>query len=396
MITVNQEELVDQIKSGEEDFRNSFEETLDNYIYQLPERGQILEGEIQAIQDDSIILDVGLKRAAIVPGREVGSLDDEIITNLSVGDLVPIKVTHTPVGDQDLLVSIDDAMEIECWKKAKDYLTKDQLLELEVIGSNRGGVLVNFEKLEGFVPNSHIPALKKVYGSHQIRQYKQQLKGEDIKVKVIDVDRSNERLIFSALEAQRELRQERLQNLEVGDVITGKVVNVVDFGLFVDIGNIDGLVHKSQLDWQRITHPSNVAKVGDDIEVKVIDIDLERERIGLSRKALLPDPWDEIESSFVTGDLVEVEIISVADFGVFAKLTEGVQGLIHNSQLGYSAPGTDRDVLEPGMTVLVKILSIEPKRERISLSMQKVPLDKQIEWLLGEFDQDTESAEPAN
>ena len=140
MLNVNQEELVDQIKLDEEDFRNSFEETLDEYIYQLPERGQILEGEIQAIQDDSIILDVGLKRAAIVPGREVGSLDDDVFTNLSVGDLVPIKVTHSPVGDQDLLVSIDAALEVECWQKAKDYQKNDQLLELEVTGSNRGGV----------------------------------------------------------------------------------------------------------------------------------------------------------------------------------------------------------------------------------------------------------------
>jgi ribosomal protein S1 len=211
---------------------------------------------------------------------------------------------------------------------------------------------------------------------------------------VIDVDPDNERLIFSALEAQRELRQKRLQNLEVGDVITGKIVNVVDFGLFVDIGDIDGLVHKSQLDWQQVNHPSDIAKVGEDIEVQVIDIDLKRERVGLSRKALLPDPWDEIESSYVVGDLIEVEITSMVDFGAFAKLPEGVQGLIHNTQLGYSAPGTNSDVLKPGMKVLVKILRIEPNRERISLSMQNVPLEKQIDWLLGEFDPDTESAEP--
>jgi small subunit ribosomal protein S1 len=303
-------------------------------------------------------------------------------------------VTHTPVGDQDLLVSLDAAMELQCWQNAEDYLAEDQLLELEVTGSNRGGVLVNFDKLEGFVPNSHIPALKKVYGSHQIRQYKQQLKRKRIKVKVIDVDRPNERLIFSALEAQRELRQKCLQNLEVGDVITGKIVNVVDFGLFVDIGDIDGLVHISQLDWQKVDHPSDIAKIGDDIEVQVIDIDLERERVGLSRKALLPDPWDEIGSSYVIGDLVEVEIISVVDFGAFAKLPEGVEGLIHNTQLGYSAPGTDIDILKPGMKVLTIILSIEPMRERISLSMQKVPLEKQLDWLLGEFDQNKESVEP--
>ena len=238
------------------------------------------------------------------------------------------------------------------------------------------------------MPNSHIPALKKVYDSQEIHQNKLQMKGSEIKVKAIDVDPPNERLVFSALEAQREIRQERLQSLELGEVITGKVVNIVDFGLFIDLGDIDGLVHISQLDWQNVDHPSEIARAGDDIEVQVIDIDMDRERIGLSRKALLPGPWDEIESKYVPGDLVEVEITSVVDFGVFAKLPEGVQGLIHKSELGYPPPGDQGNTIEPGSKVLVKILRIDAERERIALSMQRVPMEKQFDWMRESLDQD--------
>ena len=389
MLSVNQEEMVDKKDIREDEgLFFKFEETLDQYIYQQPKRGQILKGEIETIDQDAIILDVGLKRAAIVPGREVSNLDDEVLTDLSVGDLIPIKVTHAPIGDQDLLVSIDGGLEFQCWQKAKKCLAENTLLELEVIGSNRGGILVAFESLEGFVPNSHIPALKKVYDSQEIHQNKLQMKGSEIKVKAIDVDPPNERLVFSALEAQREIRQERLQSLELGEVITGMVVNVVDFGLFIDLGDIDGLVHISQLDWQNVDHPSEIARAGDDIEVQVIDIDMDRKRIGLSRKALLPGPWDEIESKYVPGDLVEVEITSVVDFGVFAKLPEGVQGLIHKSELGYPPPGDQGNTIEPGSKVLVKILRIDAERERIALSMQRVPMEKQFDWMRKSLDQD--------
>lgn len=379
MLSVKQEKIVEQFVVGkDEDPAVAFEETLNQYLYQQPRRGQILEGEITTIQEDAIILDVGLKRAAIVPGREFNNLDDEVFSELSVGDLIPIKVTQTPVGDQDLLVSINGAREFQSWQKARDCQVEDQLLELEITGSNRGGVLVMFDQLEGFVPNSQIPALKKIYDSQQMQQKKLQMRGTNIKVKVLEVDSKNERLIFSALAAQRELQQKRLQSLEVGAVITGQVVNVVDFGLFVDLGGIDGLLHISELAWQHVDHPSQAAGVGDDIEVQVLDMDLARNRISLSRKALLPNPWDEIETKYAPGSLIEVEITNRVDFGAFARLPEGIQGLIHKSELGYNHPGdADADV-EPGSKVCVKILRMDPEQERISLSMQQVPLEKQL------------------
>jgi ribosomal protein S1 len=151
--------------------------------------------------------------------------------------------------------------------------------------------------------------------------------------------------------------------------------------VFVDLDGVDGLIHISELGWQRVEHPADIVKVGDEIEVKIVEVDVERERVELSRKALLPSPWESIEEYYTSGDLVEVEITSVVDFGAFGELPEGVQGLIHTSELGYSAPATSHDIVNEGETVLVKILNIDTERERISLSMRKVPLEKQLEWM---------------
>jgi small subunit ribosomal protein S1 len=392
MLSGYKEEFIDE-RDREEDDKNfvPFEEILDEYIYQQPKRGQILEGEIEAIDDDAIILDVGLKRAAIVPGREISRLDGEFLVNLSVGDVIPIQVNKTPVGNQDLLVSIDHALEYLSWQKAQEYLEEDQLLELEVVGRNRGGLLVSFERLDGFVPNSHLPVLRKFQNLKEINHHKQKMIGSPIIVKAIEVNPKMERLIFSVLEAQNVLRKQRLESLEVGDLIKGKVVNVVDFGVFVDLDGIDGLVHLSELDWRDVRHPSQIAEVGDEIKVQVIGVDIDRERVQLSRKSLLPNPWDDIEARYVPGNLVEVEITSVVDFGAFAKLPEGIQGLIHRTELGYTAPEGRKDVFEPGITVLTKILRINAERERISLSMRKVPIEKQMDWMFEEFNPSAEN-----
>jgi small subunit ribosomal protein S1 len=392
MLSIIQEKFFDQPEEiSEEEPETSFEEALNQYIYQLPRRGQILEGEVEAINDDAIILDVGLKRAAIVPGREVGNLDDEVITNLSLGDVIPIKVKQTPVGDQDLLVSIDDALQFQSWQLAKDCKQENRLLELEVTGSNRGGLLVSFDKIQGFVPNSHIPALKKIYDPQQKALYKQKLKGTKLKVQTLAVNSDEEKLVFSALKAQSELRQERINNLEVGEVIKGKVSNVVDFGVFVNLGGIDGLVHISELDWRTVDHPSDIAKPGDEIEVQVLGIDTDRERVRLSRKTQIPSPWEVIESNYVAGDLIEVEITHMVDFGAFATLPEGVQGLIHKSELGYTEPDDIHATIQPGISVLVTILKIDKARERIALSMRKVPMEKQIDWMLNSTEEETRS-----
>ena len=395
MLSVLQEDIVIQKKGKESRTSEStFAKLLDQYDYHRPKRGQIIEGEIEAIDEDAIILDVGLKRDAIVPNREVSNMDDEDFANLTVGDVIPIQVTRTPIGDQDLIVSIENAMEYQSWQHASTLLEEEQVVELKVIGSNKGGLLVAYDRLEGFIPNSHIPGLRRTRNRDVITRQKREMMGARLRVTAIEVIPERKRLIFSANEARKHLRQERLKSLSEGQVITGKVAGVVRFGVFVDLGGIDGLVHISELDWLDIKHPGEIAAEGEEMQVEVIGIDTERERIQLSRKSLLPNPWEKIETKYVPGDLVEVEIIKVVDFGAFARLPEGIHGLIHKTQLGYTIPGNEGEIVEPGMTVLAKILRINPERERIALSMRQVPMEKQLDWMLDEYEDEPVMVEP--
>lgn len=368
----------------EEKNNKDFEELLNEYDYSYPKRGEVIEGEIEMIDEDSIILDVGLKRAAQVIPREVKNLDEELIGSLSVGDVIPIYVTNKPVGDEALLVSINKTIEHQNWVEAEELVSREEEITLEVTGMNRGGLLVQFEKLEGFIPNSHIPDIAHTYNQKKITDEKQDLIGTTLTVKPIEVDKQNNKLVFSAKLVEDGKRKERLEEINPGDVITGRVTNIVDFGVFVDLDGIDGLIHISELSWKRVDHPTKVVDLGDEVEVLVKDVDIERERVSLSRKDIMPNPWEEFAEQYNPGDLIDVEITDIVDFGVFAKVTEGVQGLIHVSELGYTQPEDVDQVVEPGEKVKVKILSIDVDRQRVSLSMRQVPRDEQIDWMVEE------------
>ncbi|MGD2156926.1 MAG: S1 RNA-binding domain-containing protein [Anaerolineales bacterium] len=371
-----------------------YERLVEDYDYERPKRGQILKGEVLRIEEDSILMDVGQKRDAVVTGRGISDLDDEYIEDLSVGDVVPVFVTRSPVGDEDLVVSISRGIEYKNWEQAEALLNDKEMVELEVVGSNRGGLLVKFENLIGFVPNSHIPAIGRGLNRQKMTDIKQEMIGSNLAVKPIEVDSRKRRLVFSARAALDEKRKKRLQELEVGDVIESQIVNVVDFGVFVDLNGVDGLVHKSELDWERINNPRKEFEIGENIKVKVLDIDVSRERVSLSRKALLSNPWEELEEKYEPGDLVKGKVVSVLDFGAFVELPEGVQGLIHASEIGYSAMGSPENTVRPGEIVLVRIISIDAERERISLSMRRVPIDEQITWMI-DTDEESDASDEA-
>ena len=361
---------------------SEFEQLLDEYTYTAPKRGQIKEGEIKYIDEDSIIIDVGMKRDAVVYSSEINQLDEDYLKGLSIGDVIPIAIQRTPIGDEDLVVSVADALVYQNWEEVKKIKEEGDVVELEVVGENRGGLLVKFNRIEGFVPNSHISKMKKFLNRTQLTRKKERLVGENLIVTPIEVDRGNQRLVFSARAAEESVQEQRFEEIKEGEVITGKVVNIVDFGVFVDLGKVDGLVHLSELSWKRVKHPSDVLDIGDEIDVLVMNVDMDRNRIQLSRKALMQGPWDTIEENYVPGDLVEVKIVNVVDFGAFAQLPQGIHGLIHVSELGYASSGDPLKTVGPGDEVLVKILNIDRNRERISLSMRQVPLEAQYDWSL--------------
>jgi small subunit ribosomal protein S1 len=370
-----------------------FQDFVDHYEVDSPQQGEILEGAILDISENSILLDVGLKRDAIITSQDLDKVDDEIVEDLEVGGKVYVSVIRTPIGDDDLLVSLSRGLAYKDWQKAEEYLENEEMLELEIIDKNRGGVLVGFESLQGFVPNSHIPSLRRGTPNQKASEIKEEMIGDTLPVKVIEVDRKQRRLVFSARIAQKKQREKRLRELEEGDVIKSRVVNVVDFGVFVDLDGVDGLVHKSEIAWDRVYDPSKYFQVGDEIEVKVVDVDVERERVSLSRKALLPNPWDKLDEKYDEGDLVEGKVVSVLDFGAFVELPEGLQGLVHVSEIGYANMGDPRSVVQEGDKVLVRVLNVEPDRERVSLSMRRVPVEKQMEWMMTEEESAAEAEE---
>jgi len=386
--TEKEREAATAAKSQEQEQPDWFKDFVDNYDYDRPQRGEILKGVILDIGDNSILLDVGLKRDAIVTSQDLDKVDQEILDDLEEGDEVFVSVIRTPVGDDDLLVSLNRGIAYESWVKAEEYMEADELLELEIIDQNKGGLLVEFDNLRGFVPNSHIPSLRRGTSDKKQNEVKAEMIGDTLPVKVIEVNRKQRRLVFSARVAQREQRERRLKELEVGDIIESRVVNVVDFGVFVDLDGVDGLVHKSEIAWDRVYDPSKYFSVGDEIEVEVVDIDVERERVSLSRKALLPNPWEKLEDKYDVGDLLEGKVVSVLDFGAFVELPEGLQGLVHVSEIGYANMGDPESVVQEGDNVLVRILSIEPDRERVSLSMRRVPVDEQMAWMMDEDEED--------
>lgn len=387
-IKENNQEQKPHDENHDQDQPGWFLDFVDHYDVDSPKQGEMLNGKILDISENSILLDVGFKRDAIITSQDLDKVDEEITSELSVGDEVYVSVIRTPVGDDDLLVSLSRGLAYKHWVKAEEHLEEDDTLELKVIDKNRGGVLVEFESLRGFVPNSHIPNLRRGIPKDKSDEIKAELIGQILPVKVIEVNRDQRRLVFSARIAQQKKREERLKELEPGMVINSRVVNVVDFGLFVDLDGVDGLVHKSEIDWDRVYDPSKYFKVGDEIEVKVVDIDVDRERVSLSRKALLPNPWQKLASKYENGDLVEGKVVSVLDFGAFVELPEGLQGLVHVSEIGYANMGDPKSVVKKGDKVLVRVLGVEPERERISLSMRRVPVDEQMAWMMEEEEEE--------
>ncbi len=372
--------------------QNWYEEYIDQYEYEQPKRGQILEGEILRINDDAIVVGIGQKRDAIVPAKDLNRLDREVLEKLSLGDRVLVSVIYIPGGDKDLLVSLSQGIGYKSWKRAEEYLADGRNIELEVVGHNKGGLLVKFESLQGFVPASQVPEIRQIHDRERVQHLKEEMVGTILMLKAIEVDRQRRRLVFSALTAQEAKRKQRLQELEAGQIFHNvKVASVVNFGIFVDLEGVDGLVHLSELDWQVVKHPSESFKIGDEIDIQILDVDVENQRVSLSRKALLPNPWDAFNEDHHSGEIVSGKVTRVLDFGAFVELASGIVGLVHSSEVGYSASGDPQDVVKAGDIILVRILDLDPERERVSLSMRRVPKEKQIAWMSDDFESEADT-----
>jgi small subunit ribosomal protein S1 len=262
-------------------------------------------------------------------------------------------------------------MESMDWDKAIDLYEKDHAIELIVNGHNRGGLLVNGKGLQGFVPISHLIEMPAAKADPE--EWLDNYIGQTLWLKIIECDPDRGRVVFSERAALAEpgSRNELLENLKPGDCVFGTVTNITDFGVFVDLGGVEGLIHVSEISWGRVRHPSDVVQLGEQLEVHVIQVDQERARVALSLKRLFPNPWETAQDRYFPGQIIEATITSIVPFGAFARLEEGLDGLIHISEICPEDTVTKpEDMLHEGQRVRVRVLHVDGSRQRLGLSMR--------------------------
>lgn len=341
-----------------------------DYDYTLPKRGDICEAVILFVGKDDMIVDLGVKRDGIIPRKDLQSLDEGYRSSLQVGDDIPVRILDTNADGDSLVVSLTQGLAQQDWLRAQELLESGGVCEAEVTDVNSGGVLVSFGRVRGFVPNSHLSSVPPGLRGSSLLEAKSDLVGNELTLAILEVEQRRRRLILSERAANRHRRQKLLEELSEGDVCTGTVRNLVDYGAFVDLGGVDGLVHISELDWRHLDHPSDVLSVGHRVDVKVLSVDRDRERIELSRKELLPDPWDEVTGELEVDQLVDGQVTNVVDFGAFVDVGQGVEGLVHISEMPDGEASCAS--LSRKAPVRVRVLSIDSSRRRLALSLKGV------------------------
>lgn len=357
---------------------------LDQGGYDMPQRGDIREGTVLSVSPQEIVIDLGLKREAIIPANDLARVDKNVLAEVVVGSTWPVYILQPSDREGNLIVSLSRALQEKDWLVAQQMMEKNEMFEAQVSSYNAGGLEVIFGKLRGFVPASHISTLPRAATAEERKVQLAAYVGQKIPVKIVEVDRRKRRLIMSERAVhrrwQREHRKQLLEEIQPGEIRTGIVRSLSNFGVFVDIGGADGLIHISELAWFPVAHPSEVVKVGQQVQVKVLRVDKQRERIGLSMKRVQPDPWTTAQEDYKVGELVEAVVTRVSDFGAFVRLRTGVEGLLHVTEMADIRPDHPQSLVSPGDLLLLRVLRVEPERRRIGLSLRQVSEAEWAEW----------------
>ena len=382
----------------------SMAELLDaeEYKVDLPQRGEIRTGVIASIGPSQILVSIGAKSEGLIAGQALDDMTTEMIKSLEVGQEIEAYVLNPEDKHGNVILSYTRAIEMRAWKLVAEMLENEEAYEGKVSGFNKGGLLVDVDGLRGFVPASQVSAVRRsqAVGSTPEQRWAK-MQGDPIIIRVIEVDKERRRLILSERAASNETRQavkERvISELAIGGVHTGRVTSLAGFGAFVNVNGADGLVHLSEISWERVKNPNEVLKVGQEVEVKIISIDQEKNRIGLSLRQLQEDPWKTRISKFSVGQLVTGKITRLTKFGAFARIDNDVEGLIHVSEISDQRVEHPKEELKEGETVNLRIIRIEADRRRIGLSMRKVDsaayVDKDMKALAQALQEVNEEAE---
>src|SRR6202790_2666452 len=341
-------------------------------------RGDVVEGVIVRIDQDEILVDIGLKSEGVLSTKELPASGYGSFNELHLNDKVLVYVIQPESSEGHAVLSLKRANTERQWRIAEEQYKNGELLKAKVIDYNKGGLIVDVAGIRGFVPISQILNLKREEvasgGENQETAAKLQgMKDKELQLKIIEINRARNRLILSERLAVQEWRQRRreelLDELKPGEVRSGIVSNLANFGAFVDLGGADGLVHISQLAWSRVNHPSEVLHVGQEVEVQVLSVDKDKKKIALSIKRAEVDPWTTVEQRYSPGQIVTGVVTKIAPFGAFARIEDGIEGLIHLSEL---TPGVDpKQTLHEGVPLQLRILRIDAERRRLGLSLRQ-------------------------
>jgi small subunit ribosomal protein S1 len=329
--------------------------------------GDLVQGKVVKIDSDEVLLDIGYKSEGVIPSKELSIRNDvdphEVVT---LGEEIEALVLQKEDKDGRLILSKKRAQYERAWGTIEQKKENDEVVTGPVIEVVKGGLIIDIG-LRGFLPASLVD-LRRVRDLHPYV-------GRVLDCKIIELDKNRNNVVLSRRayleETQREQRDEFLTNLKPGEVRKGVVSSVVNFGAFVDLGGMDGLVHVSELSWKHVDHPSSVVQVGDEVTVQVLDVDLSRERISLSLKATQQDPWQEFATSHQVGELVYGRVTKLVPFGAFVQVGEGIEGLVHISEMAAHHVEAPEQVVTAGEELWVKIIDIDLERRRISLSIKQ-------------------------
>jgi ribosomal protein S1 len=329
--------------------------------------GDIVEGVVVRVDPDEVLVDIGAKSEGVISNRELSGRNEAAVTLVS-GERVKVYVLQPEDEEGRVILSLRKARAESIWQAVAEKESEGEILDAEVREQNKGGLIVNIMGLRGFLPSSQV--------ARQFSGNLMELVGTKIPVKILEVNRKRNRLIVSQRAAQDEdrarQREELFEKLKVGDMITGKVSGLTSYGAFVNLGGADGLIHISELSWDRINNVSDMLSVGDEVRVKVIKLDPELSRISLSLRQLSDDPWDTIEDRFPPGKVVDGEVTKTKKYGAFLQIADGVEGLLHISELSWDHVERTEDILKIGEEVKVMVLSADRARRRISLSLRQL------------------------
>jgi small subunit ribosomal protein S1 len=346
-----------------EELREAIETSLKDF-----KEGDIVEGEIVKIDRDEVLLDIGYKSEGVIPAKEL-SIRHDVDPNevVKTGDHVEALVLQKEDKEGRLILSKKRAQYERAWGRIEEVMTSGGTIKGPVIEVVKGGLILDIG-LRGFLPASLVD-LRRVRDLHPFV-------GTELEAKIIELDRNRNNVVLSRRafleESQSEGRKKFLESLQKGERRKGTVSSIVNFGAFVDLGGVDGLVHVSELSWKHVDHPSEVVQVGQEVEVEVLDVDLERERVSLSLKATQEDPWKEFERKYSAGEIIDGQVTKLVPFGAFVRVAQGIEGLVHISEISDQHIESPESVLSVGDEVRVKVIEVDVPRRRISLSMRQV------------------------